>query len=101
MIEVYEETPGNGTKEKIESIDFGIVEAGQSKQKRLYLKNISKGYIKNLRVKCSESNVKIIKCSDTLSISGWGDLILEWVCPLTLEKGLKTSVTFEGTVILE
>jgi len=102
MIELYEEKSGPlGERVKITEIDFGIVEAGKIKQKKLFMKNTSPNYTRIYKVISSNPNLIVLNFTKALKANDWGELLLEWKCPLDLRSGLKGELTFEGTVIYE
>lgn len=102
MIDLYEEKPGPpGERVKITEINFDIVEAGKIVQKRLFMKNTLPNYTRIYKVSSSDPNLTILNFTKVLEANTWGELLLEWKCPLDLKAGLKGEILFEGTVIYE
>jgi len=79
-----------------DTFDFGIVEAGETKQFHFWILNDSDAYLKNLDFIIEHREVKVIKYPIELLANSNEELILEWSPSITLKEGLKARLRIRG-----
>ena len=87
----------NLTKELIEILDFGIVQAGETKQFKFWVLNDLLGILNELEFILEHKELKILKSPKELLPHAVGELIIEWSPSITLKAGLKTKLHIRGT----
>jgi len=83
----------------IEEVDFGLVEVLSTKQVELTLWNDSEGEVTDIVVTISNKEVSIVKQPSFLLPDGKEALVLSWTPTLEVKRGLKTTVSVQGTEI--
>ena len=93
-------TDANLTQE-VQNLDFGIVNAGESKIYEFYLFNDSKAQLRNLKFNILHPEVEIMSAPMHLD-RGQKDLIkVEWKPSITLKQGLKAKLSITGEELWE
>jgi|WetSurSiteA1Bulk_404760.scaffolds.fasta_scaffold39260_3 hypothetical protein len=79
--------------EEVQTLDFGIVDAGDTKEFTYYLYNDSPGDVVQLKAELSNKEVLVIKTpSDTLKSKASTPIVFSWTPPITIKKGLKSEI---------
>ncbi len=79
-----------------DTLDFGIVPAGEQKQFIFYILNDSSAYLKELEFIIEHSELEILKSPQELTAQTVGELIIEWKASVTLKEGLKAVLHVKG-----
>ena len=97
MIKLYKDQE---LKELTDSVTFGIVRAGETKQVTTYLQNGYKGEIRDIKVVVERSDVKILQQPKVLAKDAVGIVILEWSPKFDLEAGLNAKIGIKFDLLL-
>jgi hypothetical protein len=90
---------GKSTTEPIETLVFGEVQAGESKEYSFYIYNDNGTFLKNIEVYVDSSEVQVLEKPSTLDKGTFGLLKLAWKPSITLKKGLKTKIQLSGVEV--
>ena len=85
--------------QEVTSISFGEVEAGQTQDIILYLYNETKALLRNLNIKVSHSDVKIVSAPTQILPESIETLRLRWLPSLIIKKKLECSINIVGEEI--
>ncbi len=86
----------NLTQELIEVLDFGILEAGNTKHFTFYILNDSLAYLKELEFIIEHNELEIIEAPQGILAQTVGELIIEWKANVTLREGLSARLHIKG-----
>jgi hypothetical protein len=86
----------NLTQELVEILDFGILEAGNTKQFTFYILNDTNAHLKELEFTIEHKELKILEYPQDLTAQTVGKLIIEWNPSITLKEGLKANLRVSG-----
>lgn len=82
--------------QELDSLDLGIVTAGETKSYEFYVLNDSKALLNNIKFEISHKEVFIKKYPDTLKASESGKLTIDWTPSVTIKEGLKAILKFQA-----
>ena len=82
---------------EITTLDFGIVEAGQSKIFEYFLYNNSGAEVSNIKVEIINKEVEILGYLKELHPLEKGLLRIRWSPSIKLKQGLKSLIKISGT----
>lgn len=85
--------------QEVKSVDFGIVEVGQTKDLIFYVYNNTQGVLKKLEFKFGNTQVEVVSAPMEIAPESIEVLKIRWTPNLKLKEGLKTSLTVEGVEI--
>ncbi len=88
------------TKE-VQGLEFGTVEAGESKQYIFYLFNDSLGELTDLIFSIPSKEAKIISAPIQMNPRSVSELVIEYNPSVTIEAGLKTDIIIEGHILFK
>jgi len=77
---------------KENTLDLGIVKAGESQRYIFYILNDTKAELLGMEFFVGHKEVKIEEAPKKLDANKSGELILEWSPSIDLKEGLKTSI---------
>jgi hypothetical protein len=83
-------------KEEIKELDFGILEAGESKEYTFYVKNDTDAEVKKLNFSVENKEVSIVKSPEILPKKESAELKIKWSPSITLRQGLKAELKITG-----
>jgi hypothetical protein len=83
-------------KEEIKELDFGILEAGESKEYTFYVKNDTDAEVKKLNFSVENKEVSIVKSPEILPKKEFAELKIKWSPSVTLRQGLKAELKISG-----
>ena len=81
---------------RIETLDFGILPAGETKTYSFWLYNETDAHIKELEIKIDHDELSIIESPDELLPNASGELKIKWRPSITLKEGLKANLCIRG-----
>ena len=82
--------------EEISVLDFGIVEAGESKIFTFYVKNDSDAELKNLSFSVDHKEVTMVESPKSLLKKESVELKVKWSPSITIKEGLKAKLIISG-----
>ncbi len=82
--------------ELINTLDLGIVDAGEEKEFTFYLLNDTPARLERLEFTIEHNEVETIKAPETLSANERGILVVKWSPSVTLKEGLQAKLHIEG-----
>ena len=81
---------------KDNTLDFGIVPAGELKRFTYYVYNEKEAYLKNLKFEIKHDEVRIAEYPTELKSKEIKRLIIEWKPSITLKSGLRAAFLVTG-----
>lgn len=81
---------------EVQTLDFGIVEAGETEIKTFWVYNDSNAYYRKMKFNIEHEEVSILEAPEELAPQAVGELKVEWKPSITLKEGLKTSLKITG-----
>jgi len=87
----------NKDGQEINTLDFGIVEVGDTKKITCYLENDAPAEVVDIVIKLDHSEVKLVSQPDTLQAAEKQHIEFSWSPTLKEKKGLKTTVTVQAS----
>lgn len=86
-------------KTEVSTLDFGIVEAGESKTVSYYLLNDTGTEVIDLEYKVSNKEITILSSPRELAKDKSGEIKLLWKSNLNVKAGLKATLDIKGSEI--
>lgn len=86
-------------KQSVDKVDFGIVEAGETKIIQYYLYNELIAEVRDIKIEPANKEVKIVKFPSKLNSKEEGLIELSWTPSIAIKKGLQTSIKVSGMEI--
>ena len=83
-------------EQQLNSIDFGDVEAGESKKLTLYLYNDSEHEVTDLKYSCDDKFIHFTESPEKVLPKETVSFIVEWSPALNLRKALESEITVKG-----
>lgn len=83
-------------KQEVETLDLGIVEAGETVSYTFYVYNDTQAEMNTLIFKIEHPEVKIIKTPKEIISKATTELVIEWSPSVTLKQGLKARLNISG-----
>ena len=81
---------------EITVLDFGTLDAGETKKYTFYIQNDSSAYIKELEFNIEHNELEILKAPEELLAKTVGELVIEWKANVTLREGLRAQLHIKG-----
>ena len=81
---------------EITVLDFGTLDAGDTKQFTFYIQNDSFAYIRELEFNIEHNELEILKAPEELLANTVGELVIEWKADVTLREGLRAQLHIKG-----
>jgi len=83
-------------KNEVSKIDFGIVEAGTSKEYIYYVFNDTLATLKQLQFQINHSEINIAEYPSELKPKSGKKIVFIWNPKITLREGLRTEIQISG-----
>lgn len=87
----------NEKEQIVDSVDFGVVEAGKKKTVTYTLKNETIADVVDLKIKATNREVEISDVPDKIDAKETTKIKFSWTPNRNVKKGLKTVVVISGT----
>lgn len=82
-----------------ETIDFGILEAGKTKEYSFVVHNDSPAEVVDIKIEVPHAEVDVIYFDENMRAGEKSSLKLRWSPTLTLKKGLQSLIKITGTAL--
>jgi hypothetical protein len=81
---------------EVDTLDFGVVPAGDTERKTYWIYNDSNAYYQELEFIVEHIEVEVVDAPKELSAQAVAELIVEWSPSVTLKEGLRTRLRIKG-----
>ena len=91
----------NNDNQEINTIDLGIVKAGDKKEYEYVLQNETSRRVIEIKVEVANEEVEILEAPEQMSANSMATLRLAWKPSLTVKRGLKSLIKVTASELYE